>query len=208
MLGLSALALSLALLTATESRVSAAFRGGLQVLYGADAAIERVLPDLAAEADVNRLLAGGSISSYADGPPGPRTLPDGTVVHLHTLTQMVSCGKPACSDADLDDEREDRPWGRNNPRWQLYGYGPLSSLTAGLDAPRVYAVVWVADDPSENDDEPLIDGGPDEEASNPGRGRLLLMAQAYGISGARRTVEASIAWERGDVRMIAWREIR
>jgi hypothetical protein len=205
MLGLSALALSLALLTATESRVSAAFRDGLQVFYGADAAIARVLPDLAAEADVHAVLAGRSISSYSDGPPGLRTLPDGTIVQLHTLTQMVSCGQPACIDADLDDTREDRPWGRNNPRWQLYGYGPM---TTSLDAPRVYAIVWIADDPSENDDAPLIDGGPDENADNPGRGRLLLMAQAYGLSGARRTIEASVTWEPGDARMISWREIR
>ena len=58
MVALSALAMSLALLASTESRVTATYRDGLEVLYGAEAALERVLPDLAAEADFNRVLAG------------------------------------------------------------------------------------------------------------------------------------------------------
>ena len=43
--------MSLAVLASTESRVTATYRDGLEVLYGAEAALERVLPDLAAEPD-------------------------------------------------------------------------------------------------------------------------------------------------------------
>jgi hypothetical protein len=202
MVSLSALAMSLALLSSTESRVTATYRDGLVVQYGAEAALERVLPDLAGQPDLTAALSGMVMSTFIDGPPGVRRLPDGTFVDLHTLTNMVSCGRVVCQDADLDAVREDRPWGRNNPRWRLFGYGPLTG-----DSP-VYAVVWVADDPSETDSDPLTDGGVGGDAENPGRGRLSLTAYGYGISGTRRIVEATVVSNEDRVDVISWREIR
>jgi len=190
MVALSALAMSLAVLASTESRVTATYRDGMEVLYGAEAALERVLPDLAAEPDFNRVLAGATTSSFTDGRPGLRTLPDGTVMDLHTLT------------VDFNAAGEDRPWGPNNPRWQLYGYGRLPGDS------RVYAVVWVADDPSETDLDPLTDGGEGEGAENAGRGRLSLTAHGYGLAGTRRVVEATIARSDLGLRLISWREVR
>ena len=199
MMTLCALALSLALLISTESRVAASYHDGIEVAYAAEAAIERVLPDLAAEGDLNGVLAGLSVSSFTDGPAGLRRMPDGTFTDLHTLTSMLNCGQPACNDADLDDVSEDRPWGPNNPRWTLYAHGAL-----GTDS-RVYAVVWVADDPSESDMDPLMDGGGED---NPGRGRLAVVAHAYGPAGTRRIVEATVAREASGMRVLSWREIR
>lgn len=205
MMTLSALAMSLALLVSTESRVTANYRDGLEVFYGAEAALERVLPDLAAEPDPNRVLTGLSISSLSDGPPGLRRLPDGTFMDLHALTSMLNCGRPVCGDVDLDEAREDRPWGRNNPRWQLYGYGPSTALGAGTGQARVYTVVWVADDPSETDMDPFTDGGGEE---NPGRGRLVITAHGYGPSSTRRVIEATVGRDERGFRVLSWREIR
>ena len=74
-------------------------------------------------------------------------------------------------------------WGQNNPRWQLYAYGPLSAiLPDGVDSP-VYVAVYVADDPSENDNNPLIDGN----------GVLTLHAIAWGAGGSRKVIETTIA---------------
>jgi hypothetical protein len=203
MVSLSALAMSLALLSSTESRVTATYRDGLEVLYGAEAALERVLPDLAAERDVNAVLTGVTMSTFTDGPPGSRQLPDATFMDLHSLTNTLSCGRvAACQDADLDALSEDRPWGRNNPRWRLYGYGLLPG------ASRIYAVVWVADDPSETDADPQIDGGEPGGQANPGRGRLSLTAHGYGPAGTRRVVEATVATDGGAIHMISWREVR
>jgi hypothetical protein len=199
MLSLSALAMSLALLSSTESRVTAAFRDGLAAQYGAEAALERVLTDLAGERDLTLVLAGSVTSTFTDGPPGVRRLPDGTFVELHTLTNMMNCGRITCQDAELDGIREDRPWGRNNPRWRLYGHGPLPGDS------QVYVVVWVADDPSETDSDPLTDGGGEE---NPGRGRLSLTAHGFGFSGARRMVEATVAVSEGMLEIISWRDVR
>ena len=50
-------------------------------------------------------------------------------------------------------------------------------------------VVWVADDPSETDGNPLQDG---TLATNPGRGVLAMMAHAYGRDGTRRVVEVTV----------------
>lgn len=199
MMAISALATSLAVLVSTESRVAANYRDGIETLYGADAALQRVLPDVAAETDLAGVLSGTVVSSWTDGPPGRRELPDGTFADLHALTALVNCGKAVCSDADLDEMREERPWGRNNPRWRLYAYGQLPGDS------HVYAVVWIADDQSETDDAPVIDGDGDE---NPGRGRLSITAHGYGPSGTRRIIEATVVKNGQAVEMISWREIR
>jgi hypothetical protein len=93
----------------------------------------------------------------------------------------------------MDAYTDERPWGVNNPRWQLYAYGPLDEMlpTETLNS-NMYVVVWIADDPSDNDDKPLIDG--DTAAGvNPGKGVLSMLAHAYGPSGVRRVIEVTIA---------------
>jgi hypothetical protein len=208
MMTLSALSMSLAVMVSTESRVAANYRDGIEVLYGAEAALERVLPDLAATPDLNAVLAGVVVSSFIDGPAGVRRMPDSTFTDLRALTSMVNCGRPVCSDLDLDEVREDRPWGRNNPRWQLYAYGRLTadpSTTVGAGGAWLYAVVWVADDSSETDLDPFTDGG---GADNPGRGRLALTAHAYGPNGTRRIIEATVVRGEQGLTVLSWREIR
>lgn len=209
MMTLSALGMALALLTSTESRVTAVYRDGLAALYGADAAVEWVLSDLNREPDIDNILGGLTVSSFTDGAPGPRVLPDGTSIDLHTLTGMVSCGRAACSDADLDEESDERPWGPNNPRWRLYAHGDVGSMLPGeARGPRMYQVVWVADDPSETDGDPMRDGGGAEGGENPGRGLISLLAHGYGPTGTRRIIEATVALDGEGARFVSWREVR
>ena len=197
MMLMMALGLALVLTTMTETRISANYREGNEVLYAADAAIERVMQDLLTVPDWNTVLAdGGTTSAFIDGAPGVRTLADGTTIDLSEATNVVRCGAIACVDADITAITDDRPWGANNPRWQLYAYGPMSDMlpTQTINS-RVYVVVWVADDPSENDGDPREDGGAavDANAVNPGGGVLSLLAHAYGPEGTRRVVEVTIA---------------
>ena len=209
MLTLSALAMALTLLTSTETRVAAAYRDGLEVLYATDAAVERAIRDLAMEPDIDSVLSGLTTSSFIDGPPGSRMFPDGTSVDLHSLTAMVNCGRAVCSDADLDAEGDDRPWGPNNPRWRLYAYGSVEAKASGpVREPKVYQVVWIADDPSETDGDPTRDGGGVAGAESPGRGRLSLLAHGYGRSGTRRIVEATVMVDDEGSRLVSWREVR
>lgn len=199
MMTLSALAMSLSVIVSTETRVTANYRDGLTALYGADAVLQRVLEDVAAEADVNRILSGRAVSSFVDGPPGSQTLPDGTFVDLHTLTTLASCGRATCGETELNEVSEDRPFGMNNPRWQLYGYGSLPG------EPRVYGVAWIADDPSETDGDPFTDAS---SADAPGRGRLSVMAHGYGPAGTRRVIETTVLKGERRLRILSWREIR
>lgn len=189
MMTLSALAMSLALMVSSESRVTANYRDGMEVLYGADAVLERVLPDLAREPDFDRTLADVRVSSFIDGPPGLRRMPDGTFADLHALTAMLNCGSPICREPDP---------GETDPRWQLYGYGPSTALGAGRLGSRVYTVVWIS--PSTG----LGAGG----VENPASGRLSITAHAYGPSGTRRVIEATVAKTGTALSVLSWREIR
>ena len=195
-----ALAMALIATTMTETRISANYSDGTEALYAADAAVERVMQDLLTVPDWNNILNGSLTSSFIDGAPvGPRTLADGTQLDLGEATNMVRCGKvSACSDAELNAFTAERPWGPNNPRWQLYAYGYMDELLPTEDInSRMYVVVWIADDPSETDDNPAKDGDPSADIvnypTNPGRGVLAMLAHAYGPNGVRRVIEVTVS---------------
>lgn len=194
---LTALGMALMMTTMTETRIAANYRDGGEALYAADAGIERVMQDLLTVPDWNSILAGTTTSAFIDGlPGGVRTLPDGSTLNLTQATNMVNCGKVAdCTAADLVAATDERPWGANSPVWRLYAYGPMSDMIeTGTVNSRMYVVVWVADDPSENDGNPLKDGDPPLSGTeNPGRGVLAMLAHAYGPGGARRVVEVTVA---------------
>ncbi len=206
-----ALGTMLALTTATETAVAAHHRDAVEGLHAADAALSWATHDLAVAADWDAVLRGAAVSSLSDGVAGPRRLADGTSVDLAALTNELRCGNPAsCSAAAMDAVSAFRPWGRNNPRWQLYVHGPAARIP-GVDS-RAYVVVWVADDPAETDADPLTDGGAparDEVGigGNPGRGTLSLIAHAYGPGAARRVIEASLSrpQDRSGLRLLGWR---
>ena len=192
MLLLSALGLALVLTTTTETAISNNFRGAEEALYVADAAIERTMQDILTVPDWNNMLSGSVKSAFIDGVPGDRTLANGTILKLDEATNMANCGKvAACSAAEMDAVTEDRPWGANNPRWQLYAYGPANDLVpTGTLNSNMYVVVWVGDDPSDNDNNPLVDGN---AQTNPGTGVITLRAEAFGPGGAHKVIEVTLA---------------
>jgi len=207
MMLIAALAVALSLTTATETRIAASYAWGAETFYAADAAIEHVLHDLATLGDWTDALSGAAIS-FSDGPPGPRTLPDGTRVDLNQVTDLLNCGHPSCSIAEITASTADRPWGINNPIWQLYGHGPLAMFSPAIDIdPPIYVMVWVSDDPLENDGQPLVDGD-ETMGPNAGRGILQVRAHAYGAGGSERRVEMTIRRAGASVHVISWREMR
>lgn len=214
---LLALGVSLAVTTTVEVGIAANHRDAVATLHAADAAIEFAIGELAAQADWDEVL-GGVVTSWFHEGAAAVALPDGSILDLAGESGLLRCGvRGACGDADMDQPTADRPWGRNNPRWTVYASGPLARVLPGaVPATRAYVVVWVADDPSENDAQPLRDGGPPAAVNganmvNPGRGAVWLHARAYGPSGSRRTVEAVV--ERDPrlppacVRVRTWREV-
>jgi hypothetical protein len=190
---LSALGLALVLTTTTEVRIAGNFNYGTEALYAADAALERAMQDLLTVPNWNTVLAGSTRSAFIDGlASGNRTLPDGFTLDLTEATNMANCGKTTtCSSGDMDAVTEDRPWGKNNPRWNLYAYGPVAEMipTGTINSP-MYVIVWVADDQSENDDDPTVDGN---AQTNPGTGVLALRAEAFGPGSTHKVVEITVA---------------
>ncbi len=188
-----ALGTSLLLSTVTETKIVTNFRNNSESLYAADAALERAMDDLLTVPDWNTLLNGTAKSVLVDGAPsGQRTLSDGTILDLGELQNMANCGKiSTCSLADMQAVTNDRPWGLNNPQWQLFAYGPLNTVLpqGGINSPY-YVVVMVGDDPSENDNDPLHDG---VSSTNPGSGVLALHAEAFGPRGSHKVIELTIA---------------
>ena len=202
------LALGGALVTvvSTEATISVTFRESVSALSAADAAVVRVTASLAAAPDIDAALAGNAPSAFIDSAAAPRRLPDGTLLDLVAATNVERCGQVTCSLAQMDAVSPERPWGANNARWQIYGSGWLRDLTPQTtDAPHVYVVVWIADDPLETDGDPLTDDG-DPQA--PGHQVVLLRAAAYAAYSVRRRVEVVARRDSGVVRLTAWREVR
>lgn len=188
---LMALGLGLMVTTTTESSLSVNNRDSTEAFYTADAGIERVMQDLLLVPDWNSILQGTVQSPFIDGPPsGVRTLPhDSGQINLTSMTNMLNCERTtSCSAADMDAYTTTRPWGANNPRWRLYAYGPAQDLIGSTTVnSAMYLVVWVADDPSEDD------GNPDMDGAGTGKGIISLRAEAFGPGGAHRTIESTVA---------------
>ena len=204
----SALGVALVLATSSEEVIASNFRDQVAGAYAAEAAVERALDDLAAAANWNTVLNGTVRSTFVDGAPdGPRTLADGSTIDLGHVVNMADCGRiQPCADADMDAVTAQRPWGPNNPRWQLYAFGRLKDLLPdeSIDSPY-YVSVLVGDDPSETDAQPLEDG----QAA--GAGLLVLRAESFGPRGVHRSVETTVARPAAGqpgLRVLSWREVR
>ncbi len=209
----SSLALALVLMSVFQTKAAFNFRAAGEALFAADAGIDQALVELAAAADWSAVLNGSAGSTFDDGGGQVRVLEDGRPLDLSEVVNRATCGHAAaCTTAEMDAITAARPWGPNNPRWRLYMHGAARSLAPGAIARSpCYVVVLVADDPSEDDNDPLRDGLPD---LNPGAGVLLVRAEAYGAGGARAAVEATVARGIGPagpltaVRLVSWRELR
>jgi hypothetical protein len=213
---LSAIGLGLALIVAMDQLATGNLRGSVALRYAADAAIELAARDLAT-ADWNLALEGVSRSSFVDGPVGgSRAIPGGGVVDLTAATNFLNCGKATpCTDAQMDANSKERPWGGNNARWQLYAYGPFAGIAQLARPAPCYLAVWVADDSREEDADPQADSGPE---GAPGHGVVRLRAEAYGPRGARRAIEAEVVRQclpsgpeggcRRRNRVQSWQEVR
>jgi hypothetical protein len=192
---------ALMLTAATELRITRNFRNSTEGLYAADALLERVVDDLRGVADWNQLLAGNARSTFVDGDPnGTRVLADGKSIDLGRIRNDLNCRNVSgCSDAAEDAITAERPWGANNPRWQPFAWGYLNALLPGVATDSsFYVVAFVADDPSDCDDDPLVDGGaavscPAAAKENPGKGVLSVRAEAFGPFGAHRAIELTVA---------------
>jgi hypothetical protein len=178
MMLLTALGAGVVMVSNTETMIASNYRNAQEALYSADAAAERVVQDLLLVPRWNDILSGAERASFADGArDGQKTVPGGSMVTL-------CCGtSSATGQLQLETDTANL-WGANNPRWSLFSWGPVADMLpqGEIDSP-MYVAVWVADDPYEDDSDPLADQN----------GTLMLRAEAYGPSGTRKVVEVTVA---------------
>lgn len=211
---LTAIGLGLALIVMMDRLATGNLRGSVAMLYAADAVIELAARDLSQLEDWDAALTGQSRSTFTDGAPsGSRPIPGGGTVDLTAATNQLNCGRAAsCSEAQMDANSKERPWGPNNARWRLYAYGAMGNIVQFARPADCYLLVWVADDPREADGDALADANEDE----PGHGVLRLRAEAYGAAGTRRALEAELVRQclpeaaacRPRIRVQSWQELR
>jgi hypothetical protein len=197
---LATLSAAVVLVVMTDSMASANHGAAQQALYAADAALEQTMSELRA---TDWSTAPGSVVSARlwDGAHAPRA-PDGTVLDL--------ARRAVERQADSDRIFGPSP---NRPVWRLFGHAPFSDLTpGGVVVPPAYLVVWMADDGDEGD------GDPERDSNDV----LMVRVEAFGTSGAHRSVEATLSLQTGpaaggsggppssrhEVRVLAWREVR
>jgi hypothetical protein len=222
LLVISALGSALILLSSSETIIAAHFRDIVATGYAVDATMAAAIDEIAAVDDWVGPITGATRSAFVDGPAaGLRTLPDGSIIDLAQLANLSNCQKTTvCTDADLDAVTPDRPWAANNPRWQLYGFGPLHNLLQGatpIDSP-LYVVWLVADDPSGTHRLPPADGSTGRRWEG-----IALRAEAFGSHGAYKAIEVvagrsvetpgdendyNPGAERSAMKILSWREMR
>jgi hypothetical protein len=188
---LALLGAGLLTLTDTETLIAASYRHSQEASYGAEAALERALSDLAAMPDWTLVLAAppaNLMSSFDDGLASVR-MPDGRVVSLAALT----------ADRQRESDRDSGPvvYRADAPQWRLFAHAPIQDLLSPPStAPPLYLIAWVADDGEDGD------GDPGRDAN----GRVVVRAEAYGSGGARRAVEASVLRSgNGVLKLAGWR---
>lgn len=216
---LSAVGAALLLISSSETVIAAHFRTSVEAQYAAEATMVRAIGVLSGVEDWTGPIVGAVPSALVDGPPvGRRLVPGGSTINLVAAVNLANCQKPTtCSPPDLVSVSVDRPWGENNPVWQLFAYGPLSTMLAtssGVTSPH-YVMVLVADDPTASH-RPAAGG-----ATAPPREGIAVRAEAYGPRDAHAVIEV-IAGRSADasaetgytagaeprMNIVSWREVR
>jgi hypothetical protein len=187
---LASLALGVSLVTMYEPTSAAAAHDRVRLRRAAESAVTLALTDLATRADWSTLPAGGAPSPFTDGGPGVRIV-DTFTVDLVAETALRICGRvTACDDTATTATSDGRPWGARNPRWRLFVHLPLATLDPAAAAGcACYLVAWVADDPGDDDGDPLVDA----PGGTPGHGTVLVRGAAFAAGGAVAEVEALVA---------------
>jgi hypothetical protein len=182
-------ALGVGLVTAgqVESTIADNHRAGSETLYAADAAAELAVYELGQLPRWDDVLSGAVRTSFVDATVTP-TLPSNERIDLVAMT------------AALQREADSAPFGLNNAVWRLVAYGPISRLMASVGSRSpAYVAVWAADDPSDADDNPVVDAN----------GVISVLALAMGRASSRRSVEmrlARLGAGRVGARVLSWRE--
>jgi hypothetical protein len=184
------LAMALALTASVDRLAATNHEHAVELANFAETALELAIRDLGTVPDWDDVLGGVVQSTWSDGPVGMREPWPGVALDVEALTNTLTCGQPSpCSDGATQAATVERPWGANNARWRPYLHTLLGAATPSRPA-SAYVIVWLGDDGSEVDGDPLIDGG---GPANEGRYIIRAHVGAFGPNGERHAIEAELA---------------
>jgi hypothetical protein len=191
---LGAMAATVLVSTSADLLITGSQRASLEAMYAVEAGMERAVGEIATVADWSTLLAAppaNVIASFDDGAAAAKA-PDGRPLAFVGLT----ASRQAASDTVYGPPA----FGADSPVWRLYAHAALDRiLPPGLIAPPGYVMIWVADDGGDGDGDPQRDTN----------GQLLIYADAYGASSARRGLEVSVGRaSSGGIRVFSWKDPR
>lgn len=180
---LSGLGLGLVAAAGSERQIAGNARTAAATALAADAAIEGVLPEIAAAPNWSSVLS-TTTSAFHDTTRRPTT-PAQVVVDLDQVTTEIQADASATY-----------PLGANTPAWRLFAWGRLTQL-AGLAAgdSGAYVAIWVADDPAD------ADGVPGADTND----TIMIHSEAFGYGASRRSADAVIARAPFGARILSWR---
>jgi hypothetical protein len=184
---LAALGGGLLALGDTEASLAHNHRSAAELLYAADAVVERSLTEMRAAISWTDVLTGAVRSPLSAATSQP-VAPWGGTVDLLALTTEVQTDSDAVSAV-----------GMNNPSWRVFAAGAFDIAAGGaMEIPQAYVVLWVADDPSEIDNNPAADTND----------VLLVRGLALNALGMRVNVQVTARRVGGVVKILAWRLVQ
>jgi hypothetical protein len=211
----AAIGLGLVLTTSLEPLAAANYESAWAAFFAAEAGIAVAGHELAAIADWNAVLTGLVSSSVLERPGPVLNLPDGSSASLSELTNLATCGHAEpCASGELTAFTVERPWGPNNPRWQIFGHARLDQLVpGGSGAVPVEVVVWVADDPADIDGDPLRDSAAAPGGEwRPGACVVAVRAEAFAARSGHRVITATFSRASpgcdSGARLVSWHELK
>jgi hypothetical protein len=168
----AALAVGVLVTADTDRRLSATFARAIDGREAADAVLARTVSDLSAIPNWTTALSGGATSAFLDA-SHPVVTSSRVVLDLDAITTSLQAETDAMASSNV-----------NRPRWRLWASGPVANLLGLPPAENLsYGAAWVGDDWRESDNDPAADTN----------GVVLVRADAWGVGGSRRAVEATIA---------------
>ncbi len=186
---LAALGAAVTVTANVDASVATTLRIDRELLYAAEAGVERALQDVRQSTHWDDLLVGIQASSFLD-PVAIPVLPSGGLLDVPARTAQLQASTP--------------PLGGNTAHWQVLASGRLADVAGPASVESAaYLVVWVADDPSETDGNPFADTND----------VLLVHGEAVGSGGRTRALDVTVtragvpAGQPG-LSVIAWREVQ
>jgi hypothetical protein len=174
----------------TEAGLAHNHRAAGELRYAAEAVVERALAETRPAISWTDVLTGSVRSAVFPATTQPQAPwgTTGTTIDLAALTTELQAQSDAAMSAGL-----------NNPTWRVFAAGAFDGAAGGATGiPQVYLVAWVADDPSETDNDPWRDAND----------IILVRGLALNILGMRVGVQVTVARVAGTLRVLAWRLVQ